>query len=66
MFQLTFDTDNAAFQLEGGEGEPSTEAPYYEIERIFGKILYDIFSNEATAGKVFDYNGNSIGSWELI
>lgn len=59
MFKLQFDTDNDAFAENPGE----------EIERI----LHDVASKAHTvafpggdfSGRIFDENGNGIGSWSL-
>jgi hypothetical protein len=61
MFQLSFDTDHAAFYDEGGEIDLAAVADV--IATIAGKVE----RGQAT-GKfqnVRDINGNNIGTWKL-
>lgn len=54
-FKLTLEMDNAAF----------ADAPGEELQRILSNLH---LQNRATAdneGTVKDYNGNTIGSWEV-
>jgi hypothetical protein len=59
MFKLQFDTDNEIFSTNPGA----------EIERI----LHDVASKAHTvafpggnhSGRIFDENGNGVGSWSL-
>jgi hypothetical protein len=53
MFKVEFETDNAAFD----------DCKEFEIKRILEKLIKDIFYNES--GKIYDKNGNKIGSWKL-
>lgn len=58
MFQLSFDTDNAAF--EGGALE-------YEVAAILREVA-SMVEGYAATGKfqpVRDTNGNQIGTWKL-
>ena len=52
MFQLSFKTDNAAFD------DPSTE-----IARILRKVTELVEDRVTTGGGIQDVNGNTIGSW---
>jgi len=58
MFSISFDTDNAAF----GDGDPIVMSS--EIARILHEIAEDV-SHGQTGGKVYDVNGNRIGSFRL-
>lgn len=62
MFQLTFETDNAAF---GSEENQNTDDMAYEIERILNKVKTQVVSGY-TEHVILDINGNIVGSWELI
>ena len=55
MFQLRFETDNAAF-----EGDLRSE----EVARIL-RHLADRVDDMRDAGNVVDINGNTIGAWKL-
>lgn len=57
MFTLTFNTDNAAFEDNplGLKGE---------VARILSEVSLKILS-DATAGKIKDANGNTVGSFSL-
>ena len=52
MFELKFDTGNAAFE----------EYDTYEIRRILAYISEQL--EFKTEGSVIDINGNKIGSWK--
>lgn len=54
MFKLEFSTSNAAFS-EGAD---------YESARLLREIAEDVESGRLK-GKILDYNGSSIGTWEL-
>jgi len=58
MFTLKIETDNAAFS--DGRGA--------ELARILRKLADKIEDADARGdkGKVMDYNGNSVGTWELL
>lgn len=54
-FKIKFKTDNDAFKDGGAE---------FEVARILRTIAEHVLAGE-DAGKVFDVNGNSIGTWSL-
>ncbi len=56
MFELTINTDNEAFEDAAGTSE---------VARILRKIA-DKLDNMADAGRCIDYNGNIVGTWELV
>jgi hypothetical protein len=53
MFKLEIETDNAAF-----------DDPYHEIARILRWAAKRIEATQTDAGRLVDYNGNSVGSFE--
>lgn len=55
MFELSFDTENAAFE---DENRPC------EIQRILAEVASKV-ANDAQAGVVYDINGNRIGQWAI-
>lgn len=55
MFSLKMKTGNAAFKEDTG----------YEIARILGGVRKKL-EDGGVSGTLIDYNGNVIGSWELI
>jgi len=55
QFKLVFDMDNEVFNSE----------PEFEVERILFKISNDVLNGE-TYGAIMDYNGNKVGSWEIL
>jgi hypothetical protein len=55
MFKIQFETENAAFQ----DGFLQ-----YEIARILRDLADDI-ANGDRSGKVWDYDGNSIGHFSI-
>lgn len=59
MLTVTIETGNAAFH-DDESGEPSG----HEAARIL-RELADRLEAGATDGKVRDYNGNTVGSFEL-
>lgn len=57
MFEITIETDNAAFgEDEGGAGP--------EVARILREVA-DKVENGAAGGRVFDFNGNGVGRFNL-
>ena len=54
MFRLQFITDNAAFD----------DSPKYEISRILEVIAVQVGAGNLK-GKVFDCNGNTVGTYKL-
>lgn len=66
QFRLTIDCDNAAF----GDGQDPTQ----EIKRILKRLVVgtEMYLNPsdkrygANQGKLFDGNGNAVGSYELV
>ena len=55
MFRLTFDTDNSAFG----------DDPKAESARILLSVINDL-SLGKLHGTLRDFNGNSVGMWELL
>ena len=55
QFKLVFDMNNEVFNSE----------PEFEVERILFKISNDVLNGE-TYGAIMDYNGNKVGSWEIL
>ena len=51
---IKFNTSGQAFEDYGNE----------EVKRILEEIIVKV-KNGRTEGKILDYNGNSIGEWEL-
>lgn len=61
MFQLTINTDNAAF----GDGDNAAEA--CELARIL-RMLAETFDSDGWVGdegRLRDINGNTVGNWTL-
>ena len=54
MFEVKFDTGNAAFDI----------CPEDEICAIIEKIEMDLHNGE-TEGSCIDFNGNKIGEWKF-
>lgn len=54
MFQIQFETGNAAFE----------DSPADETARILREIASKLESG-FQSGKVYDVNGNNIGKWDL-
>jgi hypothetical protein len=59
MFTLSIKTDNAAF-------EASENDKVLEISRILRRLADDLDDNGSTTGTLRDYNGNSVGKYELL
>lgn len=55
MFHVKIDTKNAAFE----------DDERMEIIRILRELIKHLTYNYSTEGKLFDYNGNSVGKWRL-
>ena len=55
QFKLVFDMNNEVFNSE----------PEFEVERILYKVSDEVLNGE-TYGAIIDYNGNKIGSWEIL
>lgn len=61
-FTLEFDTDNAAFQLEGGGIDN------YAVGLVLNRVRDQIEQGDFHPGhtkSVIDYNGNRVGSWKF-
>ncbi len=52
-FKLSFNMDNAAFEI-----------PEEEINRILEQIIYQVHNGMTFAG-IMDINGNTIGNWSI-
>lgn len=63
MFQLTIETDNAAFC--GPDGEIDELAKQTELARIL-RDTADRLMNGQDDGFVRDVNGNEVGSFETV
>ncbi len=63
MFELKFETDNAAF-CDQGTGEPSKAESAYETARIL-RVVTDQVTKGITEGDVYDINGHPVGKWYL-
>ncbi len=60
MFDLNINTANAAFtEDENGVGAG------YEVARILRELAEKIEYQSSGKGSVQDYNGNTVGKWEL-
>lgn len=64
MFQLTIETDNAAFHGDG-ERSPDGLACLTELARIL-RDTADRLLNGEDIGSVRDVNGNKVGSFETV
>ena len=62
MFELKFETTNAAFTDPHGADDMG--ALQHETARILQQVAKRIVNGE-TAGKVRDENGNTVGSYKL-
>ena len=56
-FSMEFDCDNAAFDSD-------SEFDRGEVARILRQAAAEV-RHGSTYSKIYDYNGNRVGSWEL-
>ena len=61
-FTMKVNMDNAAFgELWTGFTDPARK----ELQRILQNVGSDVMLDTLDAGKITDYNGNTVGSWEI-
>lgn len=54
MFKLEIETGNEAF----------TDVPGHEVAEILDRVT-DLLRDGVKGGRLFDVNGNDVGSWKL-
>ena len=61
-FTMKVNMDNAAFsEIWTGFTAPARK----ELQRILQNVEIDVMLHTLDAGKITDYNGNTVGSWEI-
>jgi|TARA_Y100000296_G_scaffold71881_1_gene87762 hypothetical protein len=55
-FEVKFETDNAAFDKDSGDGPA-------EIARVLQRVARAVLAGEGH-GRCMDTNGNRVGEWE--
>lgn len=59
MFEIRFETSNAAFLAGDEQDQPDP----FEVGRILRKLAAEVESAGPGGGSVFDLNGNRVGWW---
>lgn len=61
-FTMKVNMDNAAFsEIYTGFPKPARK----ELQRILQNVIADLLAFTLDSGKIADYNGNTVGSWEI-